>query len=65
MSIGEVVNLPQVSNDDYYRLLDERRLMLNALRDLNRHLHASNTRQALKIVRHVALSLPEIGLDHG
>ena len=48
-----------------YRMIDERRVMVNALRDINRHLQAGNTRLARKIVEQVSLSLPEIGINHG
>jgi hypothetical protein len=48
---------------DYYRLLDERRVMINVLRDINHQLQHGTARRAQKILAHASLSIPEISAN--
>lgn len=48
-----------------FRLIDERRVLVNALRDVNQLLQKGNSRQAQSVIAIAALSIPEIGAKHG
>jgi hypothetical protein len=48
-----------------FRLIDERRVLINALRDVNQLLQKGNSRQAQRVIALAALSIPEIGGKHG
>lgn len=46
---------------EHFKYIDERRVMVKALRDLNHELQYGTVRRAQKILGHVSLSLPKIG----
>jgi hypothetical protein len=46
---------------EHFQHIDERRVMVKALRDLNHELQYGTLRRAQKILAHVSLSIPEIG----
>lgn len=48
-----------------FRLIDERRVLVNALRDVNQLLQKGNSRQAQRVIALASLSIPEIGAKHG
>jgi hypothetical protein len=61
--IGIVKELPveHPARLEHFQRIDERRVMVKALRDINHELQYGTTRRAQKILAHVSLSLPEIG----